>query len=379
MGSQENKDTNLAPTTNDGLEYILKFIKDANLIGSSLCLFRGHKNYDWHLVSTSHRKINNNGNPENISEEIIQNNLELINEYKLKGYRSADTVEMAESDLMILAKLRHQGADNLLLDFSANVLIALWFACAEHEEFEEVDRNTKGTKKYKKNKKDGAVFILSVDDAGKYLPMNNFDRVKNFSLEESLKQDMTYYWKATLINTRIIAQKSYFVMSRDVKYDKKILVPASQKKAIRSALDKFMGINEISLFPDEAGFSQAYSDALSHTETETGHGNMAVSYFFERDKIRSNQLVIRKSLYHYSAVIKLNPENYTAYNNRGLAYDEISEYKKAIGDFDEAIKLNNNYAEAYYNRGGVKYKIGDLEEAVKDYDTAIKLGIENVS
>ena len=47
--------------------------------------------------------------------------------------------------------------------------------------------------------------------------------------------------------------------------------------------------------------------------------------------------------------------------------------KEAIKDFSKAIKLNPNYALAYNNRGIAKDNLGLYEEAIKDYDKAIKL------
>ena len=45
------------------------------------------------------------------------------------------------------------------------------------------------------------------------------------------------------------------------------------------------------------------------------------------------------------------PKYADAYNNRGVAYAKLGDYRQAISDYDRAIEINPEYAEAYYNRG----------------------------
>ena len=59
--------------------------------------------------------------------------------------------------------------------------------------------------------------------------------------------------------------------------------------------------------------------------------------------------------------------------NRGFAYDNKSEYDRAIQDYDQAVKLNQNYAKAFSNRGLAYYNKGQYDRAIQDYDQAIKL------
>ena len=55
----------------------------------------------------------------------------------------------------------------------------------------------------------------------------------------------------------------------------------------------------------------------------------------------------------YSYAIELNPNNVSAYNNRGVAYGKKGKVDRAIEDLNTAIKLNPDYAKAYNNRGVV--------------------------
>ena len=75
----------------------------------------------------------------------------------------------------------------------------------------------------------------------------------------------------------------------------------------------------------------------------------------------------------YSYAIELNPNNVSAYNNRGIAYREKGDFDRAISDFNTAIKRKPNYAEPYNNRGAAYDKKHDFDRAIEDYNKAIEL------
>ena len=49
--------------------------------------------------------------------------------------------------------------------------------------------------------------------------------------------------------------------------------------------------------------------------------------------------------------LRLYPQYFQTYGNRGIAYYTKMDYDRAIADYDEALRLNPNYANAYGNRG----------------------------
>ena len=69
----------------------------------------------------------------------------------------------------------------------------------------------------------------------------------------------------------------------------------------------------------------------------------------------------------YSQYIKLNPEDFRGYFNRGTTEMNAQKYTEAEQDFTKTLSLNPVYKEAYYYRGQsfVKQKKYDL--AIKDY------------
>lgn len=69
----------------------------------------------------------------------------------------------------------------------------------------------------------------------------------------------------------------------------------------------------------------------------------------------------------------IDPNQFTAYGNRGAALFALNRFDEAYSDYNKAIALNSNYAEGYYNRGILHEKYGRYEDALTDYDKAIAL------
>ena len=75
----------------------------------------------------------------------------------------------------------------------------------------------------------------------------------------------------------------------------------------------------------------------------------------------------------FTKAIQLNPDDALAYYNRGVTYDELEQYDKAIDDYTKAIELNPDYAAAYFNRGLAYGKSEQYSKAMDDYTKAIEL------
>ena len=55
-------------------------------------------------------------------------------------------------------------------------------------------------------------------------------------------------------------------------------------------------------------------------------------------------------------------EDRLVYESRGLVYQDMKNYKKAIYDFDRAAQIEPNYAETYYLRGVSKVELGKFSQ-----------------
>ena len=111
----------------------------------------------------------------------------------------------------------------------------------------------------------------------------------------------------------------------------------------------------------------------------------------------ANDKDYKLAIYYFTEVVKLNPKNYQAFYNRGLAKyylandkkEDKEEYNKlmneAIKDYDKSIGLNPKNYQAFYNIGLTKYYLANdkkedkeeyiklMNEAIKNYDNAISI------
>lgn len=70
------------------------------------------------------------------------------------------------------------------------------------------------------------------------------------------------------------------------------------------------------------------------------------------------------------------------YESRGLVYQDMKNYKKAIEDFDKAAQIEPTYAETYYLRGLSKVELGKFgdgsyHDAIEDFLYSQELGSKN--
>ena len=80
-----------------------------------------------------------------------------------------------------------------------------------------------------------------------------------------------------------------------------------------------------------------------------------------------------RAISDYTKAIELDPNNASAYYNRGLAYYKKGDFYPAIADFTKAIARNPDHAKAYYSRGLAYSKKGDRVRASADRAQAKQL------
>ena len=80
-----------------------------------------------------------------------------------------------------------------------------------------------------------------------------------------------------------------------------------------------------------------------------------------------------QALSAYDRVIQLNPDNVTAYSNRGTVKSDLGQYEAAIADLNRALLIQPNDAKAYNNRGTTKLALGQYKAAITDFDEAIRI------
>jgi len=81
----------------------------------------------------------------------------------------------------------------------------------------------------------------------------------------------------------------------------------------------------------------------------------------------------RDPIAYYSKMIKTNPLDYRAFNNRGNEYEKRGHHDLAIADYNRCIELRTDFTLAYINRGNTYQKVDRYNMALEDYNRAIEL------
>lgn len=76
---------------------------------------------------------------------------------------------------------------------------------------------------------------------------------------------------------------------------------------------------------------------------------------------------------NFTEAIELDPANFEAYFERGLAYRKKNNGDLALADLNKALELKPDSAKAFYFRGIVNGEKGDYERAVADFNNSIRL------
>jgi tetratricopeptide (TPR) repeat protein len=102
--------------------------------------------------------------------------------------------------------------------------------------------------------------------------------------------------------------------------------------------------------------------------------HLAMAYT-NRGSVYANRGDYKRSIDDCDQAIKLWPEDYTAYRNRGVSYASMEKpnFDHAIADFTKAIQLKPDYARAYMDRGYVYRGLGQTDRAQADFDQAARL------
>ena len=89
---------------------------------------------------------------------------------------------------------------------------------------------------------------------------------------------------------------------------------------------------------------------------------------WEDSKFKNPQMAVD----YWTRAISKKQNTVQAYNNRGIAYHELKQYKKAIKDYSQAIKLDPAFVSAYNNRGNSYYELNKYDLALADYNQSLK-------
>lgn len=267
------------------------------------------------------------------------------------------TGDLTPQDL--LSQLQHYGHPTNLIDFSADYLIALFFACASEPNC------------------DGRVTLLNSESVPLFRMRTPANRIK--------------------------AQKSVFVdpPSGVISPDQTISIPRDLKPAILEYLFHGHDITADTMFDDIHGFIKnasmhrsAYAefhiaglflsrgnltDALEHYNNSIRLNGSQQSSFGNRGHVLFRLGKYDEAIQDYTHAISLDPHNKSSYKHRGFAYLKSGQPDLAEKDFSEAIRLDEDLDEAYGARAMARVKLGNFEGVIEDMTSAINLNPQSSS
>ena len=306
-------------------------IKESNKGNYVEFLFRGQANFEWRITSTGKERVDRNEytatlrSREEEFKAIVRHDRKLINEYEGKFSGEDDGSGVTQTNLGVLAKVRHFRGANSLIDFTDCPLVALWFACSDKTQLDQ----------------DGVVYMLGIKNSSDFIQIDRVEDLNKYTIEEIFSErydNYCFYWRPVSPIERMSAQRSCLVTGRkntheEAEKNKIIVIRSQDKKRIEQQLSKYKGINRSRLFPDLnrfaalSNFSEAYEKHVPLNEKES-----------IEDDIRSLTREIEE--------IKIKLQNPTLQERVGLGY--------ILG-------------ERLLKRGRAKSKLGDKAGATKDF------------
>ena len=287
-------------------------------------IYRGEPECNPKVSSNLYREYEKEIEDDSFDIKVVQQGI--LNEAR-------EYISETASDIEVLTELQHHGGKTNLIDFTADYLVALFFASDEFHD------------------KPGRLVLLE----------------KQSEVYEVMQP-------VKLIN-RVTTQKSIFVQadtgfinSREYKV---IYIPEHLKTYMLDYLQKHHDISTKTIYNDLQGFiDNRRIHRSAYTEFYRGltcqkRGDVAETFKEKHDHYGT-------AIKYYSEALKLNPQMFEAYHNRGIVYSEKEEYDEALQDLSTTIENNPNDAKAYYNRGVVYLRRTEYDKALHDFNTTIE-------
>lgn len=308
-----------AASHNTGLDDVLKIVNElAQKSVAADYIYRGEPECYQKISSSFYRSLPA-GLPEGSDIDNMQAGfLTEAREFTFEG-----------DDFAILAELQHYGGKTNLIDFTADYLIALFFACSSG------------------HNQEGRVILL----------------------ERTGAMQAHIHGPRNPVN-RVIAQKSVFVQPPmgyiDINTVDMVFIPGQIKRHALEYLRKSHGISARTVYNDLHGFIR-YRENHQNAYDEFYAG---LSRGLEKDYEQAKE--------HFINAVNLNFQMFEAYNNLGVVYAYQHNYRQAVEYFSQAIELGQYHAGLYANRGEAWLHLSEWDKAQSDLTIARDKGVDIV-
>ena len=331
-------------------------------------LYRGQANEEWEITSKAYRGLVSTPS----REELLFSQNRLLNE------RCKLPNESHLNDIRLLADLQHNEKETILIDYSLNPLVALWFACKDDDHKKE-----NGTV-YCLQHKGLTSKLFEIDESISITDLYNGGGSPS-TFQRTINSDQAYIYHPPLyINQRIINQQSVFVINLDGKIDKRnhisIKIEQSKKDEILADL-ALLGVTEKVLFLDENGFTKwsGYNKEEEYYLYLVSSAEKHFRNYQYKEAIegysKALKLAVEKNLYGENSL-----EAAVIHNDLGVSLHDNKNPESALKEHETALGIRKKLlgekhpdtALSFLNLGRALTECGNLEEAKVNYDAALK-------
>lgn len=98
------------------------------------------------------------------------------------------------------------------------------------------------------------------------------------------------------------------------------------------------------------------------------------SLLFLRGKIEYELQLYTKALEQFSSYIEMSPQEVRGWTWRGLCWESLRSFRKAVDDYEEAVTLDPRNSNSHFRLANVLEKLGEPCQALEEYTAALVLG-----
>ena len=171
-----------------------------------------------------------------------------------------------------------------------------------------------------------------------------------------------------LVGLSLILSYLFFEILSKLKFSKILVV------AFSSLLVLFLGFLSVRTILrnfDWKGPITFYNQTLKYSESARVHNNLAMAY--------DEKSEYEKAIFHYQRAIEISDIYSQTHNNLGNAYQEIGKTEKAIEEFEKAIKMDPYFFFAYNNLAGLYVVQKEYDRAIDVYQRYLKISPQNLN
>lgn len=288
-------------------------------------IFRGQSDIKYKLESGLFRLMRKYYNKKKISEvehdTYIPQAIHIFTENLIESAKKtkySHKVLQKLNDIDILVELQHYGAATPLLDFSYNMLVALYFTCLSDCS---KDSDCEGVLYQFNivNSEDLSGCSDSIDKLWKRLDVLKKDNKLGFI------RPLNYNYRILKQDSVLVFLPNGYIADDDDRIDKKFVIPSDKKNSILKELKQGMNICSETLFPDFYGFASENSNKSVNSHLLAKLTPLEIKAASFCDLLNTHKIEEARKVLTTLKELGIEQEKYEKFVNLLMSYERIEE------------------------------------------------------